>query len=387
MMESASIVAWLIDGARSAKSPQEVLAQLCDGLVRSGIRLDRVRVFVQTLHPNIMGRVFSWRPGHEVEIGEAPTAMLGSVEFLASPVAWVSANGRSLRRRLVDPACVIDFPILAELREQGFSDFLCLPLAFSNGEAHVVTWATKSPDGFGAGEISALEAIASPLARVAEIWALRRIATNLLDTYVGRQSGTRILAGGIRRGDTTDIQAVIWQSDLRGFTPMADKLPSAELIALLNSFFDCQVPFIAAQGGEVLKFMGDGLLAIFPVADAQSVAKTCTAALAAARAMSSAIAAAPEEMPYGLALHIGQVSYGNIGGGDRLDFTCIGPAINMTARLEKLTAELREEVIASDEFARHLPHDFDYLGDFALKGFHARQPIYGLRSSNRAVPS
>ena len=138
--------------------------------------------------------------------------------------------------------------------------------------------------------------------------------------------------------ETTDIQAVIWQSDLRGFTPMADRLPSADLIALLNSFFDCQVPAIAEHGGEMLKFLGDGLLAIFPVADAQSVVKTCNAALAAARAMDTAIAAAPEEMHYGLALHIGQVSYGNIGGGDRLDFTCIGPAVNPSMACDPQTS-------------------------------------------------
>ena len=381
MTDTSSLVRWLMDGARSAPTPQAVLAELCAGLVGCGVPLERVRVFIQTLHPNLMGRVFTWRPDRDVEIGEASLDVLGSKPFLASPIAHVGSTGKSVRRRLVDPNCVLDFPILDELRAEAVTDFLCVPLIFSTGAIHAVTWSTKAPLGFSDDALAGIELVIAPLARMAEIWALRRIATNLLDTYVGRQSGAKILAGRIRRGDTEDIQAVIWQSDLRGFTPMADHLPPAELLALLNQFFDCQVPMIGAQGGEVLKFLGDGLLAIFPVASDQPVAAICEAALAAARATQAAIAAMAGDVQYGVALHIGKVSYGNIGGGDRLDFTCIGPAVNMTARLEKLSAELRREVVASEDFARYAPQAFTYLGEFPLKGFDAPQPVYGLRSA------
>lgn len=388
VVDTSSIVAWLVSGARGARSPMDVLARLCADLVVGGVRLDRVRVFVQTLHPDIMGRAFSWRPGKEVEVFEAPTAILGSQTFIASPVTYVKANAAPLRRRLVDVARPRDFAVLDEIAAEGITDFLASPLIFSTGDIHVVTWATAAPGGFSDAEIAGIEAVVDPLARIAEIWALRRIATNLLDTYVGRQSGARVLAGQIRRGDTERIEAVIWLSDLRGFTPMADLLPPHELIARLNEFFDCQTPAIADRGGEVLKFMGDGLLAIFAVSAELSPQHACEAALAAADAAATALARKAGDLAYGLALHIGDVLYGNVGGGNRLDFTCIGPAVNMAARLEKLSGELRRPIVASAEFARHVPGAFESLGEFELKGFSTRRPVFGLvRKSADAPPA
>jgi adenylate cyclase len=379
MTNTTPVVQWLIDGARSAPTPEDTLVQLCTRLVASGVRLDRAGVYVQTLHPNIMGRAFRWRPESGVEVNEAPTTVLGTDLYRLSPVARVSATASSLRRRLADANCTLDFPILKDLREEGFTDYVCAPLIFANGEVHAIVWSTKAPGGFAEDEIAGLEAINAPLARVAEIWALRRIAVNLLNTYVGRQSGARVLAGHIHRGDTEDIEAVIWLSDLRGFTSKTEDLPPRDTIAILNRFFDCQTPAIAQHGGEVLKFIGDGLLAIFPVAGSESARDVCEAALRAVRATETALAeTTARDLPYGLALHIGNVSYGNIGGGDRLDFTCIGPAVNMTARLEKLSGDIKRPIVASETFARHVPRSFAYLGDFALKGFGGRQPVYGL---------
>jgi adenylate cyclase len=282
-----------------------------------------------------------------------------------------------IRRGLADPACPLDFPVLKDLRQEGFTDYFCAPLIFNNGEIHAASWSTKTPGGFSAAEIAGLDAIHPPFARVAEIWALRRIATTLLDTYVGRQTGARVMAGHIQRGDIETIEAVIWLSDLRDFTPMTDNLPPPEVIARLNRFFDGQAPAIHEKGGEVLKFVGDGLLAIFPVANGNP-AKACEAALHAVFATQASLAETAQDLRYGLALHVGQVAYGNIGSGDRLDFTCIGPAINMAARLEKLSAEARRPVVASQAFASHVPGDFIHLGDFTLKGFEGRHPVYGL---------
>jgi adenylate cyclase len=203
----------------------------------------------------------------------------------------------------------------------------------------------------------------------------------LLDTYVGHDAGERILAGHIRRGDIEEIHAAIWLSDMRGFTALADTVPPRELIGLLNHYFDCQVPVILDHGAEVLKFMGDGLLAIFTIAGDE--AEVCKRTLAAARQAQTNVAAlgrsAMPGLRFGLALHIGDVLYGNIGSGNRLDFTCIGPAVNCAARIEKLTSQLGREILASDEFARHCPEEFTALGEFRLAGFSAQQPVFAPR--------
>jgi adenylate cyclase len=381
--EIKEIVDWLIDGARSAPQPVQVLAQLSERLVACGIPLWRVAVFVRTLHPQVMGRRFIWRPGTEVEISKAPFELLESADFLENPIAQVYATGRALRRKLADPDCALDFPVLSELRAEGITDYLALPLVFTDGAIHAVTCTTRQPGGFTDAQMAGIETIITPLARVAEIRALRRTRSTLLDTYVGHNAGERILAGRIRRGDIEEIHAAIWLSDMRGFTALADSLPPPVLIDLLNRYFDCQVPVILEHGAEVLKFMGDGLLAIFTIAGNET--EVCERALAAARRAQANVAALSDSaMPglrFGLALHIGDVLYGNIGSGNRLDFTCIGPAVNCAARIEKLTSQLGRAVLASGEFARHCAGEFTPLGEYRLAGFSAPQLVFGLEDS------
>ncbi len=382
----AAIAEWLIDGARSVPQAEGVLAELCQRLVAGGIPLWRVAVFVRTLHPQVMGRRFQWRPDNAVTVAEAPFEILETADFLDSPVSRVYASGAVLRWHLADDGAAV-FPILRELRAEGVADYLAVPLVFTDNAVHVATWTTRREGGFADSDIAALELIAAPLARVAEIRAFRRTAGNLLDTYVGRQAGARILAGHIRRGDTEAIRAAIWLSDMRGFTARADRMKPQALIDLLNRYFDCQVPAIEAQGGEVLKFMGDGLLAIFPFGnEGRSAGEVCGRALMAARqarAGVAALAAAPEiategGLRFGLALHLGEILYGNIGSGNRLDFTAIGPAVNLAARIEKLTARLGRIILASGEFAGHCGSELVAVGEFALAGFSAPQTAFGL---------
>jgi adenylate cyclase len=250
-----------------------------------------------------------------------------------------------------------------------------------------VTWTTRRDEGWSDAHLDALQSVGPPLARIAEIYALRRTAGNLLDAYIGRHAGDRILAGQIRLGDTEAIEAAIWLSDMRGFTVLADSLPPRNLIALLNRYFGCQVPAILAHGGEVLKFMGDGLLAIFPLvggeADKRRICEEALAAAGEARAQIAALAdfatddahSAPR---FGLALHRGEVLYGNIGGGNRLDFTCIGPAVNLTARLETLAGRLGRSVVASRDFAASCGAGLVSIGEFELPGFANPENVFGL---------
>jgi adenylate cyclase len=385
--KARAVAGWLIDGARSAMDSGAVLGELCERLVAAGLPLARVGVFVRTLHPQLLGRSFVWQPGGAVQTNLAPAEFVLSAEYLESPIARVYGTRQTLRRHLADPQCPMDFSILTKFRAEGMTDYFATPLFFTDGAIHGATWTTRRPGGFTAEDIAAIEAIVAPLARVAEVRALHRVAANLLDTYVGHHAGERILAGKIHRGDTERIRAAIWLSDMRGFTTRADRLPPESLIGLLNAYFDCQVPAILAQGGEVLKFMGDGLLAIFDIPSGGNHAgQTCVRALAAAREAREKIAdlgggcGESDDGPvkFGLALHLGEVLYGNIGGASRLDFTCIGPAVNLAARLEKLASRLGRTIIASEDFAGHCTEDLVTIGDFTLPGFAEKRSVFGL---------
>ncbi len=375
-IDTRALVQWLIDGARDCPQPQDVLVALSEGLAAAGVPLSRAAVFVLTLHPLVAGRRLEWRPGQPVDIGELQYEVKSTPSFIDSPVVYIYENNKELRRRLGRPDCPMDFPILQGMRDEGITDYFAVPLRFTD-EVHALVCATTAPDGFAGAHIDAIRSIVAPLARVAEIRALKRTATALLDTYVGHKTGNRVRAGSIRRGDTEAIRAAIWLSDMRGFTTLADREPPAAVMSVLNRYFDCQVPAISAHGGEVLKYIGDGVLAIFPVTAAVGPGAACAEALAAARDARAEIAKVAG-LRFGLALHLGDVLYGNIGSGDRLDFTCIGPAVNLAARLEKVAARAGRDVIASAEFARHCGADLTPLGNLTLAGFHEPQPAFGL---------
>jgi len=377
------VINWLAGGALSGPNSEDVLAQLCERMVASDVPLWRVAVFVTTLHPDVMGRRFLWQAESGVTTSNALFDILETDDYRKSPFTTVYATRQPLRRRLADPDCPIDFAILQDLRAEGCTDYAAFPLSFTDGTIHVATWSTKAPGGFSPSQFANIEAVIHPLARVAEIRALRRTAGNLIDTYVGHQTGERILSGKIRRGYVEAIRAAIWLSDMRGFTRLSEQLPPQALIDRLNRYFECQVPAILEHGGEVLKFMGDGLLAIFPVADADLTA-ICRHTLSCARDVQKRIAELArkseneEPIRFGVALHVGEVMYGNIGGGNRLDFTCIGPAVNLAARLEKVASKLGETVVASAAFASHFPDEFRSLGEHAVAGFAAPQTVFGL---------
>ena len=384
MKDIRATLDWLAGGALSGANSQDVLAELCQRMVDCGIPLWRAAVFVTTLHPDVMGRRFLWQASSGVTTSDALFAILETEDYRKSPFTTVYATREPLRRRLADPDCPMDFGVLNDLRAEGATDYAAFPLLFTDGTIHVATWSTREPGGFTGKQFADLELVIAPLARVAEIRALRRTAGNLIDTYVGHQTGERILSGQIRRGYVEAIRAAIWLSDMRGFTAISEKLPPQALIDRLNTYFGAQVPAVLDHGGEVLKFMGDGLLAIFPITGDADPAAVCSRTLACARDVRSRIAGLPraaetdDPIRFGLALHVGEVMYGNIGGGNRLDFTCIGPAVNLAARLEKVASKLGETVVASADFAGHFPDEFRRLGEHAVAGFAAPQAVFGL---------
>jgi len=384
-LDFQKITDWLIDGARSTSSPPRMMAETCERLVQAGLPLWRVGVFVQTLHPDIFGRSFTWRPGTEVVVGTASFGVQDSPEFINSPLAILYDGGQEVRYRLDDPASQ-RFPFFDDMRAESVTDYIAIPLRFTDGSIHSASWATKRPGGFTEDHIESLRKLVLPLARVIEIVSLRRTASLLLDTYVGNRAGERILGGQIRRGHTDTMDAAIWLSDLRGFTALSDRLPAETVVDILNSYFDCQVSSIRTHGGEVLKFMGDGLLAVFPIDEyVGDVRQVCSRVLEAAResrasveAMQYPIGETVERFRFGVALHVGKILYGNIGGGNRLDFTCIGPAVNLAARLEKIAGRLNRTIVASAGFAGICAGGWTELGEFPIAGFSKAERVFGL---------
>src|SRR3954462_1487949 len=327
---------WLIDGGRSAASPSRFMAECCERMVAAGLPLWRIGVFVRTLHPEIYGRNFIWKPGAEVEIGTVDDHILESTDFHTSPLKIVFQQGLEVRARADDVGSK-RFPIIDELRAEGVTDYIALPLPFVGGTVNASSWTTKQPGGFTEEQLAALRSLVKPLARVVEILSLNRMAASLLDTYVGNSAGERIMGGQIRRGHTETMNAAIWLSDLRGFTALSDRLPAETAVDILNQYFDCQVTAIKNHGGEVLKYMGDGLLAVFPIDEyVGDERQVCSRVLEAAHESRTSVANlnypvgdAVERFRFGLALHVGRILYGNIGGGKLHHITNTQPAVKL----------------------------------------------------------
>jgi adenylate cyclase len=385
LAELQKISEWLIAGAPPAPQPMGLMASACERLVSAGMPLWRVNIFVRTLHPDVFGRSFVWRPGEAVTVTPASFDAPDSPEFKASPLAILYETAAEVRFRLDDPQST-KFPFLEDMRAEGVTDYFAAPLVFADGSIHSSSWTTRQSGGFSDPQLGALRSLLPPLARVIEIISLQRTAAILLDTYVGNRAGVRILGGQIRRGHTETLHAAIWLSDLRGFTALSDRLPAETVVEILNRYFDCQVASIRSHGGEVLKFMGDGLLAVFPMDEyVGDVRQVCSRVLEAAResrarvdAMHFPVGETVERFRFGVALHVGKILYGNIGGGNRLDFTCIGPAVNLAARLEKIAGRLNRTIVASAAFAGICAGGWSELGEFPIAGFAKAERVYGL---------
>ena len=359
---------WLAVEAACLGSQPAVLTGLAERLVDAGVPMLRIAVHVRALNPLVAGSTFEWQraTGRAVErmqlvgvgqaLGALPTVSAGGDDEHAL-VARVEADGAARRSRL-----------------SGGGDRLAAAVRFSDGTRHAAVWDSDA-SGFDAAHGAWLEEVATRLAGPLEILTARQTAETLLGTYLGKRSGARVLAGEIRRGSGETIRAVLWMSDLRGFTALSETLPRDDLIQLLNAHFERLAAPIRAFGGEVLKFIGDGLLAVFPLDDF-GAARACLKALDAVRAARAAMAVLNMErqragrppLEFGIALHLGDVMYGNIGAPDRLDFTVIGPAVNVASRIEAECKRLGRSVLISAEFASACPVPLVRVDTVALRG-------------------
>lgn len=371
-----TVLEWLQTAARRLETA-DLFGELNRRLVESGLSLHRSALVLRTLHPQYVAGAYMWHAATgKVEVRSAGHEMLSDARYLASPVRHIFDGAPGIRRRIMDADCPNDFSILDDLREQGVTDYVALPLPFSDGRAYAASWATAHPEGFTVEQLDRLNSLMPTLAMALEVRSVRDISRTLMNTYVGPQAGARVLNGAIQRGSTETIDAVIWYSDLRGFTRMAESLSSDVMLAFLNDHFEHVGVPIKEHGGEILKFMGDGLLAIFPLKELGGPAAATSAALRASadawqrtgEANDIRRGAGAPVIAYDMALHLGEVVYGNIGAPDRLDFTVIGPAVNQAARMEGYCRTLDRPLLMSAAFAGAAEKPLTSLGFHALRG-------------------
>ena len=391
------LLGWLLRSAHAAPSARDLVEQFVQALIAAGIPVLRIWLSIRTLHPQLVSTSFIWEDnGKGVQQSLVTREMLLDPRFLDSPLKAIYEGAGGFRRRLDVANPQLDFPILRDLHAQGVTDYVVMPFVFSRGQINAFSLSTKKPGGFTVADLGAIYEVLPVLSRIFEVHAMRLNAVNLLDVYLGKQSGAKVLDGLLRRGDGEDVHAVIWFSDLRNSTRLADSMPRRKFLALLDEFFDCTAGAVLEQGGEVLRFIGDASLAIFPISEAdaeasqiaQQAARACESALSAAleaqRRMQEANARRTQggesRLDLGVGLHVGDVMYGNIGTADRLEFSVIGAAANEAARIEAMCKTLEVSPIVSAAFASHVPDQLRSLGRHALRGVAEPQELYTLRS-------
>ncbi|MET4291450.1 adenylate cyclase [Bradyrhizobium sp. LB8.2] len=374
---SDGVVDWLTNGTRDQRFIDNIFAEMCIRLQQAGIPLARSTLHVLIQHPQWLGARFMWSDGmREAEIARVDYDVRERSEFIGSPANEMFDGATEVRENLErDPSLGRKHALYDEMRAKGLTEYVAWPLYHTLGKRHLVTFATDRPGGFDAAHIAALNNILPVLSLVSEIRVKNRLARTLLETYVGSHAGELILAGATRRGTGTTVRAAIMICDLREFTKISDNWPRDDVIDLLNDYFDAMSEPIARHGGEILKFIGDGLLAIFPLSEPNACANLLHAVTEGRRAMvalnerNNGTGRAP--LNYGIGVHVGDVMYGNIGSSTRLDFTVIGPAVNMASRLEALTKQLGKTVLLSRDFADLVDRQFDLerLGEHEVRGF------------------
>lgn len=376
-----ALIAWMLDGARPSAQARQIIDRMCSELRAGGVPVDRFALFIFTLHPLVRGRRFVWRPDEGVAVSDATHTAAATPEFQATIARQVMISGEGQRCRLEGRDRDVGFADVDDLRREGATDYLISPLVFTTGETHAASWTTWAPGGFSDDALGALTRLRPALARLVETYTLRLNAANLLSAYIGRDAGGRILSGRIERGNLETFDAVIAFIDLKGYTRLSNEASPAAVIEHLNCFYDAVVPAIEDRGGEVLKFLGDGLIAIFPSEVGPDGAVASLSALAESQRRIGAAnkALELEDRPAIAArasLHVGTVQFGNVGARHRLDFTAIGPAVNLGARLLGVAASEDVELVCSETFAALVPGEKRSLGRFSLKGFEQPVPVF-----------
>jgi adenylate cyclase len=402
----SKLSAWLTEAALAGKSETELLDGLCQRALEAGLPIARAVIIIDTLHPVYEGRAFYWRR----EAGQAQTELLeygpsseGKVaeNWRRSALFHLLQTGRSLLRVRFHAGETTDFPTIAQMHDEGMTDVAAMITRFAAGaigemDSLYSYWATDRPHGFEDAQMEAIAGLMPVLALAVKCVSLARIAGTLVETYLGRDAGRRVLKGLIRRGVADRISAVLWYSDLRGFTRITDQSPPEQIIPLLDDYAEAVISAIDDNGGDVLKLIGDGTLAIFTAVSSEHA---CCAALAAHNVLQDRVAelnrrradASLAITQVYLGLHIGEVFFGNIGSHTRLDFTVVGPAVNEVARIAAMCRSVERNVLLSQAFADALPRlergRLVSVGRYALRGVEHPQELFTLDPAWTAAQS
>lgn len=379
------IIDWLLSDARVLDGCGALLEGIANRLVGAGLPVDRATSHVPALHPQMSALSYFWHS--EGGLGEerrVDRRISTSRAYHHSPVAMMHRTRALVRRRLAGPEAELDFPLLEEIAEEGYADYVVFPLPFGNRTPAAFSLSTRATDGFSDEQIELITTISPALSATTEILANRHIAAMLLDTYVGHEAGERILKGQVTIGSSQTINAIILFCDMRNFTSLSERLERGPLLELLNDYFACVVAPLRKAGGEVLKYLGDGMLAIFNLDREEDEEAACAKAMIAAlesvdlieKKNAERVEAGKVPFAAGIALHRGEVLYGNIGAEDRLDFTVIGPAVNRASRIEALCPIIGKPILTSRAFARACPVRLLSVGKHKLRGVPRPQEVF-----------
>src|SRR3954462_14138250 len=371
--QALAIRDWLLTEAAQLADPGQILPGLAERLIAVDVPIDRTMSVIDLLHSQYagVGRVWTKEQGTTSRL--FPHGPNRNRVYSESPFAHVHRTREWL---LLDLSQTPDnrFNIIPDLKAAGYRHYLVVPIFFTNGSHHGLTFATRAPEGFGEQGLRVLRFVMPTMAAMMEIRALHQHLDNVLRIYVGNEPHRAILSGAIRRGQVSRIRSAILFADMRDYTRLTATLSPEEAVELLNSYLDCLVPPIEAEGGEVLKYMGDGLLAIFR-ARGEDRGSAAQSALSAAGAALTRIEAAnlesrfPVPIDVGIALHHGEAAYGNVGSGERLDFTVIGRDVNLASRIAQLKKQLGEPLLMSQSFVNFLWGDPEFVGEHNVNGF------------------
>lgn len=385
------LIDWLVRGAWRCRTPGELTEQFAQRLLMIRVPLWRLQINIWTLHPELAGQRFTWsRDGNGVAESDTPHGALQHPSYLNSPVRLVSERLGGVRQRLDADEPEFRFPIMDELRANGGTDYVAMPLPFSDGQFQTLSMATDHPDGFSTADLGQVFEVVTALGRFYEVLTLRRNETVLFDTYLGERTRRQVLGGLTRRGDGEDIRAAILYCDLRNSTTLQQSLSRESYLDLLNDFFERAADSILAAGGEVLKYIGDAVLAIFPLegddADEEATRAACRQARETAQQIVSRIAAMPSRtnrpaLQCAIGLHFGDVMYGNVGAPKRLDFTVIGTAANIAARLSEECKALEQSLVLSADVAKYAPENLHSLGPRRLRNIARDVEVFVIAGS------
>lgn len=381
---SGPLIDWLLRGAAYLPTPEAFTSALAHKLRENGVALSRLSVMIWSLHPLIAGKSYTWEKGADEVTTFAPSyEIYDHPSYVNSPLRHVSNGLGGIRQKLDEKNSENSFPIIEDLRAKGATDYVAMPLPFSDGQTNVLTLTCDHPDGFSTANLGLVFECSTVISRFYEVFMQRENAQSLLETYVGKRSGARVLGGEIRRGDGDEIDAAIMFCDMRNSTQLEEELGRADYIALLNHFFETTSTIVHEHGGEVLKFIGDAVLAVFPAGNDASAA--CSQALRSARSIIAGLQSNndAENCDCAIGIAFGGVTYGNVGSRERLDFTVIGQAANVAARLCDYGKTRGHRIVATQDVVGKKAEIVD-LGSITLH--NVSTPVRGYAVGTETVP-